>query len=97
MNKISEIISSKRKKILSIAKVHGIHHVRVFGSFARGSSKDDSDVDLLVSLDIGASLLDIIAFKQDVEDLLGRKVDVLTEASLSPYIREDVFKEAVNL
>ena len=64
---------------------------------ARGEARPDSDLDLLVKLDPGQSLLDIIALKQDLEDLIGRKVDVLTEAAISPYIREQVLKEAVAL
>ena len=97
MNKISEFISSNRRNILEIAKNHGAQNIRLFGSLARGNGKKESDVDLLVTMEAGSSLLDIIAFKQDIEDLLNRKVDVVTEASLSPYIREEVLKEAVNL
>ena len=76
---------------------HGGTHVRVFGSFARGDNRSDSDLDLLIDLQPGRSLLDLIAIKQDLEDLLGLKVDVVTERSLSPYMRETVFKEAVAL
>jgi hypothetical protein len=64
---------------------------------ARGEAGPDSDVDVLVNLNPGRSLLDIVAIKQDLEDLLGRKVDVVTEAAISPYIREQVLKEAIDL
>ena len=67
------------------------------GSLARGEAGPDSDVDILVNLNPGRSLLDIVAIKQDLEDLLGRKVDVVTEAAISPYIREQVLKEAIDL
>ena len=69
----------------------------MFGSFARGDNRDGSDLDLLVELDTGRSLLDLIAIKQDLEDLLGVRVDVVTERSISPYFRDTVLKEAVAL
>jgi predicted nucleotidyltransferase len=94
---MDKLIKSNQKKILEIAKKHGAQDVRLFGSLARGDGKQYSDVDLLVSMETGSSLLDIIAIKQDIEDLLDRKVDVVTEDSLSPYIREEVLKDAVNL
>ena len=83
--------------IVRIAASHGAHHVRVFGSEARGQARPESDLDLLVVLDPDRSLLDLIAIKQDIEDLLARDVDVVTETALSVYIREDVLKEAVPL
>jgi len=64
---------------------------------ARGEGRPDSDVDLLVSVGDRASLFDIIAIKQDLEDLLGCKVDVVTEDSISPYLRDRVLSEAVSL
>ena len=71
--------------------------MEVFGSRARGEARADSDVDLLVTLEPGSSLLDLIAIKQDVEDLLGLRVDILTPASVSPYLRDRVLREAVPL
>jgi predicted nucleotidyltransferase len=91
------VVKQKREEILQIAAGHGARSVRVFGSLARGDARPDSDVDLLVKLDPGRSLLDIIAIKQDLEDLLGRNVDVVTEAAVSPYIRDQVLREAVSL
>lgn len=90
----ANVLKSKRHEILSIAASHGARNVRVFGSFARGEAVMGSDLDLLVQLDPGYSLLDIIAIKQDLEDLLGCEVDVVTEAAISPYIREQVLREA---
>ncbi len=83
--------------IREVAERHGATHVRVFGSFVRGIQRPDSDLDLLVDLEPGRSLLDLIAIKQDLEDLLGRRVDVATTRSLSPYIRDAVLKEALPL
>jgi len=71
--------------------------VRIFGSLARGEGLTDSDVDILIELDPGRSLLDILAIKQDLEDLLHRNVDVLTESAVSPYIKDDIMSEAVAL
>jgi predicted nucleotidyltransferase len=91
----ADILKSKRHEILSIAASHGARNVRVFGSFARGEAvRGISDPDLLLQLAPGYSLLDIIAIKQDLEDLLGCEVDVVTEAAISPYIREQVLREA---
>ena len=94
---LNEIIKTKRNKILEITQKHGAQAVRVFGSIVRGQSTASSDIDFLITLKPGSTLLDIVAIKQDLEELLGCKVDVVTEKSLSPYIRESVLKEAVNL
>jgi uncharacterized protein len=83
--------------IRAVAQRHGVTRIRVFGSVARGESRAGSDLDLLVDLEPGRSILDLIAVKQDLADLLGRPVDVVTEKSLSPYFREAVLKEAVPL
>ena len=81
-------------EIRRLAATHGVVRVRVFGSRARGEACAASDLDLLVDLAPDRDLLDLIAFKLDVEDLLGRRVDVLTEAARSPYLREGVLAEA---
>ena len=94
---IDEILKGKRDEILRIASSYGARNVRVFGSLARGQAGPDSDIDLLVKLEPGRSLLDLIGIKQDVEDLLGCEVDVVTEAAISPYLREHVLREAVSV
>jgi len=71
--------------------------VRVFGSRARGDATSGSDLDLLIGLEPGRSLLDVVAIKQDLEDLLGYPVDVVTEAGLSPYLRDRILAEAYAL
>jgi uncharacterized protein len=63
----------------------------------RGDARADSDLDLLVSLEPGRSLLDVVAIRQDLEDLLGFPVDVVTEGGLSPYLRERILAEALPL
>lgn len=92
-----EVIKSKRDQILSIIREHGANNARIFGSTVRGEDDSSSDLDILIQLSPGRSLLDIIAIKQDLEDLLGCKVDVITEASLSPYLKDEILKTAVNL
>jgi predicted nucleotidyltransferase len=94
---IYKTLREKRDQILAIAGQHGARNVRVFGSIARGEGKRDSDLDVLVELEPGRSLLDIIAIKQDLEDLLNTKVDVVTEAAVSPYIRNQILRQAISL
>jgi predicted nucleotidyltransferase len=93
----SIIAGGRAAVIREAAKRHGATRVRVFGSFARGDNRDGSDLDLLIELEPGRSLLDLIAIKQDLEDLLGVRVDVVTERSISPYLRDIVLKEAIAL
>jgi hypothetical protein len=94
---INDLLKQKREEILRIAEEHGAYNVRVFGSVARGEAGPTSDVDMLVEFEPGRNLLDRVALKQDVEDLLGCRVDVLTEKSLHWYVRDRVIQEAVPL
>ena len=80
---IAPIVKQRRREILHVAATHGASDVRVFGSVARGEAQSGSDLDLLVKLDPETSLLDLVALKQDLEDMLGCQVDVLTVASVS--------------
>jgi uncharacterized protein len=83
--------------ILGIAACHGISNVRVFGSVARREAGPLSDLDLLVDLEEGHSLLNVIAAKQDIEELIGRKVDIVTARSLRGLRREAILRDAVPL
>ena len=94
---MDKTLKKLRQKILAIAARHGARNVRVFGSAARGKVGPDSDFDLLVELDEERSLLDHVALIQDLEDLLGRKVDVVTDGALHWFIRERVLQEAIPL
>jgi predicted nucleotidyltransferase len=90
-------LRSQRADILALATRHGARNVRVFGSAARDEAGESSDIDLLVDLDPDRSLLDHVALVQDLEELLGRRVDVVTTAALHWYIRDRVLAEAVPL
>jgi predicted nucleotidyltransferase len=90
-------IQAKRMEILRIARTHGADRIRIFGSAARGEAGPDSDLDLLVEFEPARSLLDQIALIQDLESLLGCKVDVVEPDALHWYIRERVLQEAVFL
>lgn len=92
---LAKHVREHRREILALAAKHGVEEVRLFGSVARGEEGAQSDVDLLVRLEPGRSLLDHIAFQQDVQELLGVNVDVVSEGGVSPYMREAVFREAV--
>lgn len=94
---LAELLKEKRPQILQIAAQHGASNVRIFGSVARGEAGPESDVDMLVALADDRSLLDLVGLWQDLEDLLGRKVDVVTDRSLNVHIRERVLSEAVAL
>ncbi|MDH3673398.1 MAG: nucleotidyltransferase domain-containing protein [Gammaproteobacteria bacterium] len=83
--------------IKQIARRHGVSKVRIFGSYLHGTQKDDSDIDLLIDLEPGRGLFDLVALKRDLEDEIGKHVDVVTEGALSPYMKEDVLREARTL
>ena len=87
----------KREEILQIAEKHGARTVRIFGSVARGEADAASDLDLLVEMEPGRSLLDLGGLLMELQDLLGCRVDVVTEKGLRERIRDRVLKEAVAL
>lgn len=92
-----ELKQRLRPRILSAAARHGAKNIRVFGSVARGEDRPGSDVDFLVEMEEGRHLLDRIALIHELEEILDCKVDVVTEKAVSPYIKEDVLREAVPL
>lgn len=91
----ADILLRHREDILEIAARYGARNVRAFGSMARGDAGPGSDLDLLVEFEHGRSLMDHVALKQDLEDLLGIKVDVVNETALYHAIRDRVLSEAV--
>ena len=86
---------SQRDAILQVARRHGATNVRIFGSVSRDETTAGSDVDFLVDLEQGRSLLDLGGLLMDLQDLLGCPVDVVTERGLRPRIRDRVLREAV--
>jgi len=86
-----------RDEITRIAAAHGARDVRVFGSAGCGEADEASDLDLLVEMSEGRNLLDLIALSNELEDVLGIEVDVVTEGGLSPYLRDRILAEAVAL
>jgi hypothetical protein len=87
-------IERLKPQISAIAERFGVTGIRLFGSVARGEAKPDSDVDLLVSLAPGRSLLDLIGFEQGVSDLLGCSVDVVSEGGVHPLVATAIIEEA---
>jgi predicted nucleotidyltransferase len=94
---IDELLQEKREEILRIAVRHGAYNVRVFGSAVRGEAGPDSDVDFLVEVGPKRSPWFPAGLMLDLEELLGRKVDVVTEQALHWYIHDRVLEEAVPL
>lgn len=91
---LRDLLREHREDLLAICRKHGASRVRVFGSVARGTERPDSDVDILV--DAGsASLFDLAAMEEEIEQLLGRRVQVVSEAGLKPRVRDVVLHEAV--
>ncbi|HEX6755183.1 MAG TPA: nucleotidyltransferase family protein [Mycobacteriales bacterium] len=92
-----EQLRRRRTDVLRVAAARGASNVRVFGSVARGDAGPDSDVDLLVDLEPGRSLLDLGGLLMDLQGLLGTEVDVVTPAGLKPRNAERILAESVPL
>ena len=90
----AELIINKRDEILRLSTVHGAKNIRIFGSVARNEAGEESDIDFLVDLEPGRSLLDIGGLLVDLEQLLARKVDIVTERGLHWYLRDKIINEA---
>ncbi len=88
------IVQQKKKDILDVARAHGIVNIRVFGSVIHDKAMAHSDIDLLVDLEEGRSLLDIGGASIKLQELLGRRVDIVTERGLHWYLRDKILKEA---
>jgi predicted nucleotidyltransferase len=87
----------QRNAVLAIAARHGVSHVRVFGSVARGEERPHSDIDLLIDLDESRGFADYLAFAEAVEALFGRRVEVVLDRSLSRHFRLYIEREAAPL
>jgi len=91
---LRELLQNKRAEILRIAATHGAYNVRVFGSVVKDEDDEKSDVDFLVEMEKGRSLLDMGGLLMDLRDLLGREVDVVTPDGLRARMRDRVLREA---
>ncbi len=90
-------IKANKQKILDISEKYGASNLRIFGSYARGEENPDSDLDLLIDMEDGTTLFDRIALMQELEDLLGVKVDLAKPDNLHDLIRDQVMEEAIKL
>ena len=88
-------VEELKSKIIPILRQHDVIHAAIFGSVARGEEREDSDLDILVEFGKGKSLLDLVGLKLELEEFLGRKIDVVTYNALHPGIREKVLEEQV--
>jgi len=95
--RLRDTLPSLRDAIHRLAAQSGAHDVRVFGSVARGEEREGSDIDFLVVLEPGRTLLDLARLELELERLLGRPVDVVTEAGLREPIRSAALREAVDV
>lgn len=87
-------LASKREQVLALAAARGASRLRVFGSVARGQDHDGSDVDILIDVPLGTSLLQIVGLQLEIEDMLGVKVDLCTERELHPQLAPCILAEA---
>ena len=95
--RVSELLRQQRNEILKLASQHGARNVRVFGSAARGEAGTDCDIDFLVELEPDRTLFDLGALVMDLQDLLDRKIDIVTDDSIYWLLRRKILKEAVSL
>jgi predicted nucleotidyltransferase len=97
VTRLQQLRERQRQRIIELAARRGASNVRVFGSVARGDSKDTSDYDFLVDLAPDRSLMDLVGLLMDLQDLLQARVDVATESMLRPGAKENALRDAVPL
>jgi predicted nucleotidyltransferase len=88
-------IEEIKRKILPILQRYGVKRVGLFGSYVRGEMREDSDIDILVEIEKDISLLDFVGLKLEIEEMLGRKVDLVEYNTIKPLLRERILKEQV--
>jgi predicted nucleotidyltransferase len=88
------MVAIDEARLAELCRRHGVAVLKIFGSAARGEDSTDSDVDLLIEFRDRKGLLDLVGLELELAELFGRKVDLLTEASLSPYIRDRILSSA---
>ena len=88
-------IEGIKRKILPILQRYGVKRVGLFGSYVRGEMRKDSDIDILVEIEKDISLLDFVGLKLEIEEVLGKKVDLVEYNTIKPLLRERILKEQV--
>lgn len=94
---VANDIQTIRRRSLPVLKRYGVRKAAIFGSFARGENRKKSDVDFLVEVPRGTDLFEFVGLKQDLEDRLGRKVDLVSYKYIKPYLRERILNERVTI
>lgn len=92
-----DTVLRRRGLVRTLAKAHGARSVALFGSAARGEDRPGSDLDFVVELEPGRSLLDLIGLAEDLQELLGRKVDVVSRAGMKPRVRAEALRDAIRV
>lgn len=95
--KTQELLKENREQILRISRTHGAIKLSLFGSAAREEDNENSDIDFLVEFDEGRTLFDLIRLKQELEELLGKSVDIVTEKAVHPLLKKQIKIEAIEL
>jgi len=88
-------IEEIKQKILPILRRHGVKKAGIFGSIVRGEAREDSDIDILVEIESDISLLDFVGLKLEIEEALGRKIDLVEYSTIKPLLRERILGEQV--
>lgn len=88
-------IEDLKRKIIPILQSHGVKRAGLFGSYVRGDMREDSDIDILVEIEEDISLLDFVGIKLEIEEVLGRKVDLVEYNTIKPIIKDKILKEQV--
>jgi len=94
---VYDILVNRRDEIYNLAKQYGVTRIRVFGSVFHKQETDTSDIDFLIDFDVYRSLLDLALLSNDLEDILGRKVDLVTEPALHPLLKKQILQETAIL
>lgn len=90
-------IETIKRKLLPILRYHGVTQAGLFGSVIRGEAREDSDIDILVELKKDLSLFDFIGIKLEIEEKLGKKVDLVEYSTLKPLMKDKVLKEQLKI
>lgn len=94
-DKMNKDIKEIKQKILPIIQRYGVKRIGLFGSFVRSEMKEDSDIDILVEIEKDISLLDFVGLKLEIEETLGRKVDLVEYSTIKPFLRKQILDEQV--